>query len=210
MAKRKDLERVLQTLFRQETYWLRRAAGMTPKGAAPSLTKAKRKRHIERLQKIALDMHVRKVARAEFAAHVEQKKTWHVTKSKGYGRGQKKKSFAVWFNNNVRYKNCVYVFWAGKRCRYVGRTLRGKGRPQAHFDKHWFSGVTRIDIHSVKRPSVVPKLECLAMHRYNPSYTKYKAARKKWTKRCPICEMLKALRVEAMRAFPLRRKTKPG
>jgi len=208
MAKRKDFERVLQRLFRQEAYWLRRAAGMMPKGTAPSLTKAKRKREIEVLQKIALDMHVRKVARVEFAAHVDQKKTWHVTKSKGFGWDQKKRNFGAWFRKHVRYKNCIYVFWAGRRCRYVGRTLRGKGRPQAHFVKHWFSRVTRIDIYGVRRPSMAPKLECLAIHRWNPSYTKNKAARQKWTKRCPICKMWKQLQAEAMRAFPLRRKTK--
>ncbi len=43
------------------------------------------------------------------------------------------------------------------------------------------------------------------IHRWNPWHTKYKAARKKWTKKCPICEMLRALRAEAVRALPLRR-----
>jgi len=208
MAKRKDFERTLQKAAKQQAYWLRRAAGLKPRGKAPALTKTNRRRFIERLEKTALQMNVRRLVAAEFKAGIDERKSWRVTTRKGFGVDQKKKNFGAWFQKNIKHQSCVYVFWGGIRCCYVGRTLEGKGRPHAHYGKYWFGGVTRIDIYSVRRASLTPKLECLAVHRWKPAYPKYKPAERKWTKKCPICKMLHDLRTEARRAFPLRRKRK--
>ena len=193
-------------MFKQNTYWLRKAVGIGGKGKAPTLTRAKREKRIEHLQKIALSMRMGAVFREQFKAIVEQKKTWRVTRGKGFGVDKKKKSFDKWFSKHIHYPNCIYVFWSEKRCRYVGRTIHGRGRPQQHFGKFWFGGTTRIDVYSVRRASLVPKMECLAIHRWNPAYNKNKAATRKWTKKCPICEMFKQIRTEVSWAFPVRYK----
>ncbi len=206
MSRQKEFERGLQRIFKKQTYHLRKAAGIKLLGKVPTLTREKHREDIEQLQQLALSMSMRGIIRREFTAIVHQRKTWRVTKKKGWGREAKRKNFDAWFSRYVHYPNCIYVFWAGKRCRYVGRTVRGKGRPQSHFEKHWFSGVTRIDIYSVRQASQIPKLECLAIHRWKPRNNKHKSASQKWTKRCPICEMLRQIRTEADRAFPLRRK----
>ena len=57
---------------------------------------------------------------------------------------QKKQSFKKWYESKITTKNCVYAFWNGKRCLYVGRTLNGKGRPTSHFEKHWFGKATKV------------------------------------------------------------------
>ena len=125
---------------------------------------------------------------------------------KGFGRRAKKAAFRRWYDKRVRSKNCVYVFWSNRKCVYVGRTLRGKGRPSGSFEKYWFSWVTRIDVYSVASPSVVPKAECLAIDLFDPSQNINSSSKPKYSKRCPICSTEKRISAELRRVFPLRRK----
>jgi hypothetical protein len=144
-------------------------------------------------------------ARAEFKAAVIAKRQWHV-KSKGWGVPAKRASFKRWYEKNIHGHNCVYVFWSGRKCEYVGRTMRGKGRPSSSFDKYWFGSVTRIDIYSVATQTVVPKAECLTMHVFKPRRNAISSSRPKFSKRCPICAAEKEIRRELNSIFPLRRK----
>jgi len=100
------------------------------------------------------------------------KKQWHVKKGKGRGVDEKRQAFKDWSKKHIPYKNYVYIFWANKKCNYIGRTLKGKDRPQGHFEKHWFGNVTRIDIYAANAAREIPKLECLATHRFKPSRSK--------------------------------------
>ena len=102
--------------------------------------------------------------------------------------------------------NCIYIFWAGKRCMYVGRTVRGRGRPQQHFEKGWFARVTRIDIYATGSPSEIPRLECIAIHNFDPIKNKRKASKAKWTKKCTICKGLKTIERELQQIFGQRRR----
>src|SRR5208282_5857695 len=106
-------------------------------------------------------------------------------KQKGFGRTAKKRSFGKWYARQIQSQNCVYVFWSGRRCEYVGRTVRGRGRPSSQFDKFWFGSVTRVDIYSVGGPSSVPKAECLAIHLFDPRQNVNSASRPKYARRCP-------------------------
>lgn len=100
--------------------------------------------------------------------------------------------------------NCVYVFWSGRKCEYVGRALRGKGRPFNSFEKYWFTSVTRVDIYSVATPTVVPKAECFAIHIFEPRRNAISSSRPKFSKRCPICATDRQLRRELNAIFPSR------
>jgi hypothetical protein len=97
------------------------------------------------------------------------------------------------------------VFWSDRNCEYVGRTLRGKGRPSSSFDKFWFNGVTRIDIYSVASPAVVPKAECLAIDVFNPRRNVYSSSHPKFSRKCPICSAEKEIKRELRAIFPFRK-----
>jgi hypothetical protein len=134
----------------------------------------------------------------------DYRKQWHVTRSKGHGRAAKRRNFKQWYERKVTTRNCVYAFWNGKRCLYVGRTLNGKGRPTHHFDKHWFGAVSRVDIFAFDRKRDVPRFECLFTHRHVPSYSRIGPASKKYYLRCPICESKSSIRREIKALFRLR------
>ncbi len=71
-------------------------------------------------------------------------------------------------------------------------------------DKFWFSGVRRVKIFAVNGRSQIPKLECLAIHDFQPTSNKNKAAKKKWTKACPLCKVNKHIKDELRSIFRLK------
>jgi len=197
--------RRLQELFEDRIRWLSDAINGPNPGRPVEFTRRRVSRTIERLQELASSAVVRTTAREEFEKTVQQTKTWRNSVRKGRGWREKKRHFSNWFDNEVQFPNCIYIFWAGSRCRYVGRTIRGKGRPQQHFVKTWFNGVTSITVHSTSTPSHVPKLECLAIHRFEPRENGMAASIPKWAKKCPVCETHKLIRLEVRTIFRLRR-----
>ena len=199
-----QFDRRLHKLFDDRTVWLRRAVRQRNPGRPPSFDRKKVSRTISALQELASQAVVKKAAQREFSQIVDKKKQWRVSNSKGWGWRAKRESFDSWFQLKIPYPNCIYVFWAGRKSRYVGRTVRGKGRPQSHFGKSWFPGITRIDIYSTSSPSQVPKLECLAIHRFQPRENGVKASFPKWAKKCPVCKVHKLIRQEIRTIFRLR------
>lgn len=191
MAKHAAIEfnRLLDELFLKRTHWIRTAVRSSPQGRPPVLNRRGITKAIERLQDLASECLAEDYAWSEFDRLVEEKRQWHVTTSKGWGRDAKKKSFNLWFDRTIRFQNCIYIFWSNSTCLYVGRTMRGKGRPQSHFNTHWLSKTTRIDIYSTSSGNEVPKLECLAIHRFDPVYNKRRASKKMWAKTCPVCDV---------------------
>lgn len=186
MAFSKSFERELNSLFRQRTDWLRRKLGTSGAGKPPEFSRRKVGAGIRTLQTIASDSLAHKLAKSEFNEHVASRKSYFV---KGRGHDDKKEKFEKWFTTCFRKrKGLIYVFWGNrKKCIYIGRTGSHGSRPSSHFVKFWFSNVKRVTIFAVKGQSHVPKLECLAIHRFQPTRNKNKAATKKWTKACPLC-----------------------
>lgn len=205
MALAAEFSRQLKDLFERRTAWLHSAIGKKRKGPAPAFTKKKVKSALNELALTARKIFVKQHVRTEFNRAVINKRQWHL-RNKGWGVTAKKLSFKRWYAKNIHGHNCVYVFWSDRKCQYVGRTLRGKGRPADSFDKFWFSSVTRIDIYSVKSPTLVPKAECLAIHLFAPRRNRISSARPRYAKRCPICAEEKDIRRELSSIFPLRRK----
>lgn len=194
----------LDALFERRTSWLRKVVDKGIKSRPKVFDKNKRRKAIERLQNLATEALARDLAKKEFNKIVDKKKQWGCTKSKGWGRAEKQEHFNIWFQKHIPFKNCIYIFWKEKHAEYAGRTLRGKGRPQSHFDKFWFTGVKRIDIYSTSQASEVPKLECLAIHRFKPRQNGVKASTPKWAKKCPVCEAHKFIREELNKIFALK------
>jgi hypothetical protein len=200
----KQFESELDKLFRLRTLWLRRALGARVPGKPPVFNKAKRKRSIEKLQELATQALSEKAARTEFNKTIDKKLQWHPKRGKGWGRKDKKRKFKDWFESKIPYSNCIYIFWAGDRCIYVGRSIHGKGRASSHFVKHWFGSVTRIDVYSTSMASEIPKLECLAIHRFEPRENTNRSARVKGTKKCPVCVVNKEIKTELRSIFRFR------
>lgn len=205
MTKINEFNKKLNKLFEERTHWLRSAVKRAPQGHPPFFTRAKVDKSIEQLQDIASEILIHQVSKTEFNKIVLQKKRWH-TKNKGRGWDKKEKEFNLWFKSNINFNNYVYVFEAGKRCRYVGRSIAGKTRPQTHFEKRWINGVTIIKIFSTSQPSQIPKLECLAIHKFDPpkKYNKNTPSFSKNDKPCPICETKELIRKELKSIFKLR------
>jgi hypothetical protein len=207
MAKHAALafNRELEDIFQRRTHWLRARISKPGPGRAPAFSRATVTRGIHRLQALASECLAKQYARREFDEAVDQRKQWHITSRKGRGWREKKKAFGSWYARKIDHRNCVYVFWHKTRCLYVGKTIRGRGRPQSHFSKIWFPRVTRVDIYSTSQRSQIPRLECLAIHRFNPSENRQKAAKTKWTKKCPVCAVHGEIRKELRRIFSLKR-----
>jgi hypothetical protein len=200
MAFSRTFERELHHLFDQRTHWLRRRLGVRGAGKPPQFGRNKVNAGIRRLQVTASDALAHKLAKAEFDEHVSSRKNYHI---RGRGPLDKKGKFEIWFVSHFQKRTgLVYAFWGShKKCIYIGRTGPSGSRPSAHFEKSWFSGVKRATIFSIRGNSHVPKLECLAIHRFRPTRNKNKAATKKWTRACPLCTTHKYIESELRKIF---------
>jgi hypothetical protein len=196
-------ERELQTLFRWRTCWLRKAIGKHQPGRPRIFNRVRVRPKLWDLGELAAEILVRKRGRHQFHQMVDRKRQWHVKRGKGFGIDAKRENFKQWYETHVGNRNCVYVFWSSGKCMYVGRTLRGKGRPAGWFDRAWFQQVTRIDIYSVHRRSEVPKAECLAVHLFDPTGNKNWPSMTRYTKKCPICKATKEIDRELETIFRL-------
>lgn len=197
-------DRLLHKLFNDRTHWLKAQVRKPNPGKPPTFDKNKVEKAIRHLQSLAEEAQLHARAIRDVENLYAEKKQWHVTTNKGWGIDRKRQAFNEWFDEHVPHDNCVYVFWAGRRCRYVGRTLGGKNRPQSQFQKHWFQGVTRVDIYSSRAAREIPKLECLLTHRFDPKHSKVTPASRKWLSKCPICETRSFIRDEIKYIFRLR------
>jgi hypothetical protein len=205
---KKQIENELARLSHDKSYALRKIAGVTGRGKQPSFTKTRVKKSTEKLLRLATEAVVKPLTMAAYKDSIVEKKQWHVKKGKGWSWKEKKKKFKSWLIEECGYQNYVYVFWNAKKCIYVGQSTQGKTRPDSHFEKRWFSPVTRIDILRVARKSEVSKLECLTIHHNKPKQNKNRPANSKWTKKCPVCKMHREIKGEMKRIFPFRKTKK--
>ncbi len=189
-------DRLLKSLFSRRTHSIRTLVRSPQRGRPLILNRSGLNKTIQQLQDLASECLAEDYARTEFDRLVDKRRRWHVTKSKGWGREAKKRNFNQWFDTKIPFPNCIYSFWSNSTCLYVGRTIRGKGRPQSHFDTHWFSKTTRIEISSTSLGSEVPKLECLAIHTFNPVYNRRRASKSMWAKKCPVCKVHEMIKDE--------------
>lgn len=200
MAHRKQFENVLKELFKRRTNWLTGEVFSRRPGKPPSFSRRILNSKINELQKIVSHAFARTIAKDEFTKCVTCNKSWHI---RGRGPEEKGNNFKKWlgryFSNS---KNLVYIFWGNRnRCIYVGRTNSGLHRPVSQFDKHWIHKAKRIDIYLTKSYKDIPKLECLAIHRFEPLHNRQKAATKDWTSKCPLCQIHKWVEYELKNIF---------
>jgi hypothetical protein len=163
------------------------------------LKKRQRERAIKRLQGIASDALAKRLAKKHFERSVIRQKAWYM---KGRGVEKKLEQFGDWAKKQIdRESGKVYVFWHKKKCLYVGRTGGRGSRPSNHFKKSWFKSTTRIVVYMAPHRRDIPRLECLAVHRFLPAANKVRAAKEKWTPRCPLCTLHKEIKTEIRTIF---------
>ena len=202
MAHVNKFEYALDKMFKKRTYWLRSAIGSKRPGQPPKFSKKVVESGILKLQEIASHALAGKLAKDEFAKYAHKKKAWHI---KGQGVSKKKKLFEEWFKKEFpKQKDCIYIFRGSKKCVYIGRTGNGCSRPQSHFEKFWLRDAKRIVVYPSASASQSPKLECLAIHCFEPIQNKKKSAKNKWTKECPLCVIHKDIKGELRKIFRLR------
>ncbi len=197
--------RNLETLFNRRTAWLRASVAGKKQGRPLSLNQSHVRNSISQLQALASEALADRLARREFQASVRRKHSWFAKRGKGHGRDKKRQVFKAWFAARFRRQTYVYVFWNRRKCVYVGKTAGAGGRISGHFDKHWFGSVTRIDVYEANGRRALPALECLAIHRFQPARNKFRAERKKWTRKCELCRVHRDIKDELQSIFRLRR-----
>ena len=204
MSRAAQFNRELDTLFRKRSHWLGHVLGGPQPGPPPRLKRRHLQHSIAKLQDIAGEALAPALARKEFERSVWKRKSWHVKRGKGRRFDQRQRRFEDWYDMHIESQSCVYVFWARRRCIYVGKTTRGGGRPSSHFDRTWFTPVTRVDVYETRGKRALPALECLAIHRFQPLRNKIKAQGRKWTRKCPLCKLHKDIQAELNDIFRLR------
>lgn len=202
MSRDAEFRRELDGLYEKRTDFIRNYLS-NKRGARAVLTSSRLRETIRRLQQLDEDDNARPYAKEWFRKRTAQRRAWYVSQRKGHTQDQKRATFKKWYDQRIGTDYCVYLLWKGRRCWYVGRTKRGRGRPTAHFDKRWFAGVTRLDVYEVPRRRDLPTLECLAIHLHHPVRNKQKAATQKWTSKCPLCKEQKEIRDEVRAVFRL-------
>ncbi|MEK6985307.1 MAG: hypothetical protein AABX89_02865 [Candidatus Thermoplasmatota archaeon] len=189
MSKAGDFRREVNRLVAKRTRWLLRVLENPNEPPTERLSRNQVNRAVEHLQHIASDALTDRLAGREFQASTESRIRWTVNAGKGRGPDQKKAAFKKWYKEEVRKSTCIYVFRAGERAIYVGKTTKGGGRPASHFSQHWFSAVKSVDVYPVRGSRPLPALECLAIHSFQPSRNKVAAETRKWTNKCPLCQI---------------------
>lgn len=204
MSRAKDFVRELDSLLHRRTDWLRHAISRRKPGNPKAFGKQHIDRGVRRMQALASDALAAKLAKNLFEAEKDFRKSWHPKKNKGWGRQQKQRTFMRWFDEHVGPGPTIYVFWNGRRCLYVGKTDGSGGRVASHFVKHWFGAATRVDVYAVYRRRSLTALECMAIHRFQPTYNRAKAESKKWTQKCPLCAIHRDIEAEVRGLLRLR------
>jgi|SRR2546428_1958228 len=192
----------LDKLFAERTHWLRGLVRRRSPGRPPTFNRKKVQRRIRQLQENAESALVGNVFRPDFDKLYDSRHYWRAGGRRGIPI--KRKAFGRFWEEKIRTHKYIYLFWEDGTCRYVGRTGRSRRRPQTHFTKPWFRSVSRIDVYSSRTASALPKLECLAVHRFQPTENRVRPANRKWSKKCPICKTRREIRQEVKQIFRLR------
>lgn len=199
-----QFRREIDNLFHRRSHWLKSVVGRKQRGAAPTLERHHISKTIERCQDLASEALAERLARTEFEQGVHGRRSWHAKKGKGRGPDAKRRSFDAWFDRYLGPGMYIYAFWRRRHCVYVGKTAHSGRRVSSHFVKHWFGGVTRVDVYEVRGRRYLPALECLAIHRFQPTRNKFKAEKRKWTRKCQLCKVHRQIREELNSIFRLR------
>ncbi|MBI2647169.1 hypothetical protein HYW99_01715 [Candidatus Woesearchaeota archaeon] len=194
MSLKGQFDKKLKELLRIRLYKVYKELKISGSGQPPKYSKRKFKDEIKEIIKGVSDILINtREIKKEWRKASKHKKTF---KANGWGKNEKKKIFREKYDKKIKFKNCAYVFCNRNKALYVGRTVNGKGRPSSQFKNTDCSGTTNIKIYPTSKDSYVPRLECLAWHKFKPKNKGITPSKPKWSKKCPICKTQKLIKSE--------------
>jgi hypothetical protein len=102
------------------------------------------------------------------------------------------------------WRGYVYSFWRGDECSYVGRTDGGSRRFAQNDERERFRRSGRLTILLPWHLADLDRLECLAVHYFEPTENEYMPSLRRYKRKCPICSQLQKISRDLNRLFRLR------
>lgn len=206
MSYKKQFSRELNILFKIRTHWL--AIDLFEMKPKPILSESLNNELINatilKMQNIAAHALTKTWSNVEFKKSIKQQKAWKI---QGKGSEEQKENFKEWFEDNFGdSQSYVYSFWTKKKktCLYVGRSTNGRNRCTTQFNDRKTLRSEWVEIYIVNKSDAV-KMECLAIHHFEPKHNENKAASSKYTKSCPLCDVHKHINSELKSIFKLKK-----
>lgn len=209
MSGKKFYDEILLDLHYRQSHDLRVFLGTYKNSRKKVLSKTYFNDQVALLQYEITSTEVKNAYKSEFSDQNTLKLKWKI---QGRGVITKKKNFKEWYDQKRddefnwflrnRTENFIYIFWGNnKKCLYIGRTGKGGSRALSHFTKYWFSRATHIEIFHTSNSRRLNKMECLAIHYYQPSYNVVKSARQKSAHVCSICDHQKYIKSQMNKIY---------
>lgn len=193
-----EFERRLDALWFRRTAALRSLVNKRP-GRRSDLSKPLREKAIADLQDLATEILCRGLAKREMGKLTRYRRRRHLV-----GRGLKARYERIvsWAEQHLDGP-IIYSFWRGRRCLYVGKATTWH-RLKSYRKSVYLLQASTLKVHAIQGGSQLSKAECLATHLFSPRDNAVKAARKKWSKLCPVCAVCRQIRGELRALFRMR------
>ncbi len=194
----KRFSRLLDELWQRRTGALRRLVPGAAKGKRKKFTKKKRDQLIDKILDAAHQALVRKHGWKEYRKATNRSRQRHI---KGFGIKDRYQRIIRWAKK-IRGP-IVYTFWRGNKCLYVGKgnTYR---RLRNYKKSIYLKDADLLEVWPVISKKHLAKVECLAMHLFEPRDNVIGPARKKWERKCPVCKNLRKLKRELKSLFRMK------
>lgn len=183
MSLAKQFSKKLDDLWRRRTAELRALVIPRATGQPKRFSKSMREKLIDEILEYATRILVKKEGTKEFNTVVRRRALKGI---KGRGLRDRGNKLISWAEDNFRGP-IVYAFWNKKKCLYVGKGRNWK-RLKDYKKSAYLNEAKQIEVFTIKSKSHLGKVECLAVHLFNPRDNEYKPAKSKWGKSCPVCE----------------------
>jgi len=202
MAKKKAARRflrLLDDLQQRRAGKLRRMVVGGTKGPKREFSGKVRSKLTRKMMDAAGEVLVRRYARPEFRKTIGRGRQRHIK-----GHGIKKRFDCIWEWAKRKLDGpIVYTFWRGKKCLYAGKGNSYR-RLWSYRKTIYLKEADLLEVWEVKKREL-PKVECLAVHLFEPRYNEVKPARVKYSKKCPVCQRLRKIKRELRSLFRLKK-----
>ncbi len=191
----KDFDRQIEALWHRRSTYVRSLVRARP-GRQKGFSRKHREDAIRRLEDLATTIIARSVGRHRLRTIT----IWlSQHRLRGRGRRQRFEGMVKWAEG-LRRSPIIYSFWRGRKCLYVGKSkssgcLRSYGRDVV------LAHATRVKVLGIRGKSRLVQAECLCMHLFQPKENRIGASRRRWSKKCPVCDVNRKIKDEIRAVF---------
>ena len=191
--------RLLDDLWLRRTRDLRRVVTGPGVASKKKFTKEMRNKQRDKMLDAAYDALLKKYGKKELYQVTDK---CHKRYIKGYGIQDRFERMWTWVERKLSGP-IVYAFWRGDRCLYVGKG-NTPDRLWSYKRSIFLKEAKFLEVWEVCTRSALPKAECLATHLFEPKHNDVMPARKKWSKKCPICSKMRKIKREIRSLFKMK------